>query len=317
MSKRIKKAIYVLLKGRIGNQFFMYAFARALQAHLGDDDAEIIIDDSEVLRMGWEDSLVHYGLRNVRFVHNRSEAKSRRWRFRYVLLRIATRICGHDAPFSKKYARELVLRPFLSLFGIFMCENGFMHFEFGRKYRYLLCGYFQSEKYFAPVKDELVSCVRLHDDFDYPGLDLLRSAESVCVSIKVEHNIGSSMYAVCGKEYWQAAIRYVLGKIRNPLFFICSDDVDYVRENLIDCSQVSAVFQDRSQPIHKTLAAMSCCKHFIIGNSTFSWWAQYASKNPGKITVAPSRWMLVDMPIDIYQDGWHLIDVEKSRESDQ
>lgn len=54
---------------------------------------------------------------------------------------------------------------------------------------------------------------------------------------------------------------------------------------------------------------MSECKHFIIGNTTFGWWAQYLSNYKEKIVIAPSQWMKVDMPIDIYQDNWTCIDV--------
>ena len=143
----------------------------------------------------------------------------------------------------------------------------------------------------------------------YTGINEIRKRNSVCISVKVEHNVGSSLYSVCDIEYWKQAISYITENVDNPLFFICSDNVEYVINNLIDTSKFQYIVQDKEMPVHISLSVMAECKHFIIGNTTYGWWAQYLSSNKNKIVVAPSRWMAVDMPIDIYQDEWHLIEV--------
>ena len=305
-----EKQIYLFLKGRIGNQLFIYAFARNVQKQLGES-TELIIDDSEVLNYNWENSLKYYDLPNVRYVHTKKELFSRRWILQFVILKLAERWCSCKTNYKKQYEKEKKLRSFLEKRGILNCENGYIDFTISKRNSFLINGYFQSEKYFPLAREELKKAFSLGSHLDYPNLDILASTNSVCISVKVEHNVGSSLYAVCGKEYWQEAIAYIIENVTNPVFFVCSDNVKYVKENLIDCEKYKVIFQDSSQSVHKSLAAMSRCKHFIIGNTTFGWWAQYMSANPNKITIAPNQWMLIDMPIDIYQDNWHLIDVKK------
>lgn len=54
---------------------------------------------------------------------------------------------------------------------------------------------------------------------------------------------------------------------------------------------------------------MSQCKHFIISNSTYVWWAQHLSDYPDKIVIAPDRWRnnTPETHTGIYENNWKLI----------
>ena len=174
----------------------------------------------------------------------------------------------------------------------------------------IIHGYFQSEKYFKNISADIKNEFSLENNQQlslYPNIDKIRKRNTVCISIKVEHNVGNEMYDVCTKKYWEDAIKYMIDNVDDPLFFICSDNVEYVKNNLIDCEKYDVVCQAKNYPSPVALAAMAQSKHFIIGNTTFGWWAQYLSKNSNKIVVAPKKWMNCEMPIDIYQDNWVLM----------
>lgn len=298
--------IYVLLRGRIGNQLFIYAMAEALREKRGLDE-EIVIDDAAVLQLGWTDSLKFYDLPNVRFVHDHSCNL-----LQFLLLRMYHRLT-RGMSYNKKFKFEKKFQRFFNKFGLVVCENGFLDVNAAGR-NILIDGYFQSENYFKDISAGLKARFLLSEvviKSNYPNLELIQNRNSVCISIKVEHNVGDSFYDVCNDGYWEKAINLMTEKVDQPLFFICSDNVEYVKENLIDCTKYDVVCQDKNFPVHISLAVMALCKHFIIGNTTFGWWAQYLSKNSSdrKIVIAPSRWMRVDMPIDIYQNNWILIEV--------
>lgn len=305
-----KNKIYMPLQGRIGNQLFQYAFARKIQIEMGKN-TEIVMDDSDILRCQWENSLPFYNLPNVTYLHQ-SIIESQNKLSKQYILRKAYRLFTRRKDYRSKFEEEKRLQKWFNSNGMFFCENGYIEPQINYDKPVYLEGYFQSEKYFLSIKEDIFRLLSGNQFFlleSYREIEKLRNRNSICISIKVEHNVGSSMYSVCGLEYWKKAIQYIINEVDNPVFFVCSDNVNYVLNNIIDVSKFDYIVQDKSMPVHISLAAMAECKHFVIGNTTFGWWAQYLSQNRNKIVVAPSRWMAIDMPIDIYQDGWHLIKV--------
>lgn len=96
-----------------------------------------------------------------------------------------------------------------------------------------------------------------------------------------------SIHHVLGLDYYSEAIAHMQSKVTDPTFYIFSDDNAFVKENfvgenfnIIDYSGNNAAFFD--------FLAIKNCKHHIIANSTFSWWAAFLGMKDDSITICPS-----------------------------
>lgn len=304
--------IYLKLKGRIGNQLFMYAAARQIQYLKGDKDT-IIIEDEDNIANQYVNSLKEYELDNVIFLDRTCEKYKRKFFFQRCLVRIDEK-CIRKMNYNQSYKFEKGWQWLFNLFGLFRFRDGYVKYPKRFRRNIWIDGYFQSEKFFADVKEEIRNIYRLEYQVErskYPNLELIQKRNAVCISIKVQHNAGNPMFDVCNEEYYARAIQYIQQRVDNPLYFVCSDNVQYVKEHLIDTSKYDVIEQDMSYPVHISLAVMAQCKHFIIGNSSFAWWAQYLASNSNKIVIAPSKWYGVpaDWQWDIYCENWVRIEV--------
>lgn len=88
-------------------------------------------------------------------------------------------------------------------------------------------------------------------------------------------------------DYYINAAKYVEGQLKDVEFYIFSNDILWVKENINFPMKVNYV--EGENPSHEELALMTSCNHFIISNSTFSWWGQFLSNNENKIVIAPKN----------------------------
>ena len=107
----------------------------------------------------------------------------------------------------------------------------------------------------------------------------------------------------CNLDYYKRAVEYIKVHIENPVFFVFSDDKEYVTNNLQVENAVYVDFNSGSDS-WQDMFLMSQCKHNIIANSTFSWWGAWLNGNLGKIVVAPSRWMTTFENDEIIPPNW-------------
>ena len=83
---------------------------------------------------------------------------------------------------------------------------------------------------------------------------------------------------------------------------------DLLRQNLHFKGSVLVENNNGDDPVWEKMRLMSACKHFIISNSTFSWWAQFLSENPDKVVVAPSTWRKNEYHNCLYDESFILLD---------
>ena len=178
-----------------------------------------------------------------------------------------------------------------------------------------LDGYWQTEKYFEDIKEII------RDDFTYKG-DLGAESEQILSQIlktnSVSLHIRRGDYIKKAKarkiygniatlKYYEKAVDLIRSKEDSPIFYIFSDDIDWVKENLpieesvfVNCNKKEESFKD--------MILMSKCKHNIIANSSFSWWGAWLNQYSKKIIICPNKWLNTQTTPDIYCDGWIKVD---------
>ncbi len=306
-----RKIVYLPLMGRIGNQLFEYAFAYTVQQELGKETL-LIIDSSEVENAGWLNSLTDYNLPNVVYVKDGANDYSRTIKQKKRIFKIFYEKILFSINPQILYSREKKWQFFFNFLGIIAVAKGYADHRINISTDYYLYGYFQSERYFSKYRNDIRNLFDLNEklnESNYPGIEQIRNRNSVCISVKIEHNLGSSIYDVCDETYYKEAISYIRDNVKDPLFFVCSDNVEKAKEVFFKDLNSEIVLQSDKHPVSLSLCAMSNCKHFIINNTSYGWWAQYLCENKEKIVVAPKKWMKNTDPVSIYdgQDGWYLL----------
>jgi len=170
-------------------------------------------------------------------------------------------------------------------------------------------GYWQSERYFKPVEPLIRQHLKSLHELDSYSISLLaeiENSESVSLHIRrgdyISDKNNKSMFGQCTLEYYKHGIQRIVSQVKNPIFYVFSDDLKWVRENFVE--EYFHIVDNSSQPIND-MYLMSRCKHNIIANSSFSWWAAWLNENPAKTVIAPEIWYINKMyDKDIIPDGW-------------
>lgn len=266
--------------GGLGNQMFQYAAGRAHSLKLG---VPLKLDTRDF--SGYQ---LHQGFELNRLFNCRAE--------------IATDSdLAHVLGWQRaKLAQQVLRRPQLKRlrYKSFVVEPHFNYWSGinqleDNKYLY---GYWQSEKYFIEFAENIREDFTFKFPFSDQNAEIAEQISQVnAVSLHVRRgdyvsNAKNTFIGVCSLEYYRKAIEHIKSQVDMPVFFVFSDDIDWVKNNLVLDKTSVFVSHNKGSESYNDMRLMSLCKHNIIANSSFSWWGAWLNSNPQKIVIAPKQW---------------------------
>jgi hypothetical protein len=280
--------IIIQLKGGMGNQMFQYALYKQLKKMGRDvkiDDVNGFIGDK--LRVPVLQNIgVEYDRATQEEVIEITDARMD------LLSRIRRKLTGRKT--FRIDEESGIFEPH-----ILEVENAY------------LVGYWQSEKYFPDVVEELREDFEkrpqeiMQDSVSWTTLQQVECCESVSLHVRrtdyidKEHN---HIHNICSETYYKNAIDEVRNKYPNAVFFIFTDDKEWCKKHFRGPNFFVVDLDEANKTDIAEMTLMSKCKHHIIANSSFSWWAAWLNDNPGKLVIAPNKWINNKAMDDIYTD---------------
>ena len=274
--------IITQLIGGLGNQLFQYAAGRGIAQEL---ETELKLDIS---------GFRAYPLRSFKLNHfnitcqiaSDDEILSVQKKGRSKILNKISEIVDQKKPF---YKRNVIRERFSYQYD--------KEIELIHDNRYLE-GYWQNEQYFKDIEELIRSEFTLKDPVSAPNQMLLQIVENDDNSVSIHIRRGdyvtnahtSQYHGTCSPEYYYAAMKKIQRTIPSPHYYIFSDDISWVKENLSIPGPVT-FFEGRGDRDYEELMLMKCCRYNIIANSSFSWWGAWLNDNPAKMVIAPLRWL--------------------------
>ncbi len=264
----IQNKLISRIKGGIGNQMFIYAASKQVAKI---NNAKLYIDNITGFKY---DKLYNRKYKLDAFNVNINYANN----------------CEMFLPFDKiiRYIFKLVSP------SKFLNEN---HLNFNKrvldikfKGKCWIEGYWQDERYFINISNEIRNDFTFKENYKNLGKKYIKSilnTQSVAIHFRNFNSFTNKISNNLSLNYYTSALSYINSKINSPNYFIFVDEPSEDQLKFIKSIDKATIIQTNSEIVD--LYLMSNCKHFIIANSSYSWWGAWLSKNEDKIIIAPKK----------------------------
>jgi Glycosyl transferase family 11 len=290
----VRNVVRVKLQGGLGNQLFQYAIGRHLSHEWG---CKLELDVSWFYK-----------------VHMLNGPTVRDYALGPFVL---------NAKLVNQYKLEVIYEKILILIGLRKrlqvvneISYNFHDYEFSYPRSISLNGYWQSWRYFEKsnqlIIDDLSRLVPVNDLNESMLQKIRNTTNAICVHVRrgdyVCDRKTSEYHGFCDLLYYDEAYKRLGFNADECSVFVFSDEIEWVKKNLNFPCPVNCVDINDSNSVHQDLMLMMACNHFIIANSSLSWWAAWLGADRNKRIIAPIKWF-ADNKInteDLIPSGWML-----------
>lgn len=306
--------IILTLGGGLGNQMFQYAFARKLQKMTGDEELKFTgyhlvgtgNSETALFNLNIVDGITFCNEEEQREVERIQESALKKLRYYKVLSRYIKGV----APWK---ICQLSKKGFYTTYAIYDEEK----FELCNQPVKYVEGAFQTWRYWKDMMPEIRAELRVKTEPSEANrqiIEEMQACESVCVHIRRGDYLAPQFahLNVCGEAYYKKAMERMKEQRPDAVFYIFTnnhEEIEWIKAHY-NFHGYTVRYVDLDNPDYEELRLMYNCKHFIISNSTYSWWGQFLCDHEEKIVMAPDEWNREMKGDGIYMPDWQIIEAE-------
>lgn len=291
--------------GGLGNQIFEYCFYRYMQENISENlKADLTwFDRNYKEHQGYELDRV-FGIK-LRTASYEEIARVHEYYPRYYPL-AALRYLARKIAAWKNRNRDTKDAHIYDFGPMQYCFNP-VYLALDLQKDWYIEGVFCSDAYFQKCEDmlrkELRFCLPL-EGRNRTLKEEMEKCQSVAVHVRRGDYVGN-VFDIIGLEYYKKATEYIKERVADPVFYVFSDDMDYVAEKFAFLGDYVPVHNE-GKASYIDMQLISSCQHMIIANSTFSYWGALLGEKEDSIVIAPSRYK-ADVDLALARDNWVLV----------
>ncbi len=283
--------------GGLGNQIFQFSTALNLRGGRSTQLAIDLIGKERTNAEGFPE-IMDFAIETIApvFIRNNSESSLLKF-FVEVQLRISNKVTRHRMLNSfLKYLQILASQVTSALARTKVLSPRGMGWDekfAAPKESFTVLGNFHSYLFIQPkIKETLINNLKSRNNSDAikAFTRMAHEEKPVAIHIRLGDYISLDELNVVTKDYFTKAVMMIESNIPNSKYWLFTNDEELALTYLPNeiASRVRVIPQSLNSA--QTIEVMWLCDHYIISNSTFSWWGAYLSKSKNPIVIAPKNW---------------------------